>query len=373
MEDYLRELNERHYRENHPDLFGISREQYLKWRNPRFGRRNPDEASNTVWSWLIRTGIGADTALNYFGLDPCGADSPAWSFNRNGQSCTILPNGKKIFIGGEHEDFYDPNFYIYNDVIVEHPDDTIEVWIYPEECFRPTDFHTATLVGDKIYIVGCLGYQGQYLESIMVYFLDLRNMSITKVRSEGIVPGWICRHKAIYQQEDRRIVISGGKVIRNQSFVSNHETWSLSLVDMKWTLIDDMKSETWKIFEPSYTLDLDLDRMRYYRFLLASNAMQDVLQPYRDSFGFVPILDHLDKLYQFPFKCSMQLIEDENGLEIREFCFRNCIVQIREEYTYLEIEKINCPLEDDNQALLGHLLQVLSMVGFSGLVLEKLD
>lgn len=40
---------------------------------------------------------------------------PVWCFNRFGATRTKLPDGRTVCIGGEHEDFYDPDFYIYND------------------------------------------------------------------------------------------------------------------------------------------------------------------------------------------------------------------------------------------------------------------
>ncbi len=37
-------------------------------------------------------------------------------FERFGQSKTITLDGRTIHIGGEHEDHYDPDFFIYNGV-----------------------------------------------------------------------------------------------------------------------------------------------------------------------------------------------------------------------------------------------------------------
>jgi hypothetical protein len=41
-------------------------------------------------------------------------------------SLTLLPDGRAIQIGGEHEDYYDPDFCIYNDVFVHEPDRSID-------------------------------------------------------------------------------------------------------------------------------------------------------------------------------------------------------------------------------------------------------
>ena len=37
-----------------------------------------------------------------------------WCFERAGATLTQLPDGREVRIGGEHEDFYDPDFCIYN-------------------------------------------------------------------------------------------------------------------------------------------------------------------------------------------------------------------------------------------------------------------
>ena len=109
-----------------------------------------------------------------------------WCARRFGQSLTLLPDGRAIQIGGEHEDFYDSDFCIYNDEFVHHPDDRIDIFCYPEEVFPPTDFHTATLIGDSIYIIGGLGYQGQrQFGETPVYRLDTTRCRFTASKPRG--------------------------------------------------------------------------------------------------------------------------------------------------------------------------------------------
>jgi hypothetical protein len=43
---------------------------------------------------------------------------PVFCFRRFGRTETKLPNGRIVYIGGEHEDIYDPDLNIYNDVVV---------------------------------------------------------------------------------------------------------------------------------------------------------------------------------------------------------------------------------------------------------------
>ena len=85
-------------------------------------------------------------ANKHFG-GPSSLDAgPVWCAQRFGQTVTLLPDGRAVQIAGEHEDHYDPDFTIYNDVFVHEPDGTIRIFGYPEAVFPPTDFHTATLV-----------------------------------------------------------------------------------------------------------------------------------------------------------------------------------------------------------------------------------
>jgi len=58
----------------------------------------------------------------------------------------VLPDGREVLIAGEHEDYYDPDFFIYNDVVVRAPDGKFAIYGYSKEAFPPTDFHTATLL-----------------------------------------------------------------------------------------------------------------------------------------------------------------------------------------------------------------------------------
>lgn len=82
--------------------------------------------------------------------DTDSLDEPVWCFHRFGKSITEFPDGRIIEIGGEHEDYYDPDFCIYNDVVVHYGGGRFEIFGYPEEVFPPTDSHSATLVGDVI-------------------------------------------------------------------------------------------------------------------------------------------------------------------------------------------------------------------------------
>jgi hypothetical protein len=82
--------------------------------------------------------------------------------------------------GGEHEDYYDPDFHIYNDVVVFGPEDKIEMYDYPKEVFPSTDFHTANPVGDKIIVIACLGnVEDRRPGFTLVYSVDTKSYHIS--------------------------------------------------------------------------------------------------------------------------------------------------------------------------------------------------
>lgn len=156
--------------EDELDASTITPEVYASWRSPRRGAANPDRMNNPLWEWLVRTGICAYSATKRFDGPSAFDAGPAWCFERMGQPSVKLPDGRVVFIAGEHEDSYDPDFYIYNDVVVWHPDGSLDIFGYTVEEFPPTDFHTATLLGDHIILIGNLGYQ--------------------KERKQGLTHGW---------------------------------------------------------------------------------------------------------------------------------------------------------------------------------------
>src|ERR1044071_404625 len=113
-----------------PRQFGVTAELFRAWHTPRFGIANPQKIKSNVWEWLVRSKLSAYTARQKIGDPSSLLEAPTWSFDRFGQSITQLANGRTIYIGGEHEDFYDSDFYIYNDVVVVQTDGTIDFYCY---------------------------------------------------------------------------------------------------------------------------------------------------------------------------------------------------------------------------------------------------
>ena len=233
--------------EMHAELLGIgfddepefSRQDYLAGSRRRFGGRNPEAVQVPFWTAMIRSGAGAWAARSrHADIDP-QQRHPVWSYQRFGRSTTFLDDGRIIEIGGEHEDHYDPDFCIYNDVTVFHPDGRIETTIYPEEVFSPTDFHSATRVGGRaggrIVIIGCLGYpEHRAPGTTPVYTLDLGSLRIERVETSGDKPGWISAHRARLNG-DSTIIIEGGQLITAAgALCGNERRYRLSLTDWAW-------------------------------------------------------------------------------------------------------------------------------------------
>jgi hypothetical protein len=212
----------------------ISRDLFLSWREARRGQSHAQVMTNPVWTWLVRTQISAYRANDHFHGPSSLGGSPGWCSDRFGQSRTVLPDGRAILVAGEHEDYYDPDFYIYNDVIVRTPSDEIVIYGYPDCDFRPTDFHSSTLLPDgNLLLIGNLGYPDDRRPgTTQVYRLDPGSMKIAEVPTTGALPGWISRHRA--ELIGDRIVVRGGEVF-GEFLEENIDDWELNVADWKWT------------------------------------------------------------------------------------------------------------------------------------------
>ena len=248
----------------------ITREQFERQRHPRFGSANPERMAVPFWEWMIRggdqpppadggvlgqlglmmrngvlkSGYGPWRARDLFDAPPSRTEGPVWTFDRMGQTRTGLPDGRLVCVAGEHEDYYDPDFHIYNDVVVLAPDGGIEIYGYPRGVFPPTDFHTATLDGDRLVIVGCIGYPDDRVPGrTPAYALDLATYRIDRLDAAGESPGWIGRHEAVFDPSRRAVTVRGGEVLvlqdGEQRFRRNVEEYELNLGTLAWRRTTD--------------------------------------------------------------------------------------------------------------------------------------
>ena len=211
----------------------VSPEAFNRHCTGRAGQANPEPYLPDFWREQIRTGRSGHVAeVEIMGKRAqfCGG-TPVWSFQRFGRTATPLPDGRLVLVAGEHEDHYDPDFCIYADVTVLDGKGGVEHFIYPQDVFPPTDFHTATLVDDHILLIGSLGYQGQRAEGVtQVLRLDLGDFSIRPVETTGHNPGWINRHRAAL--DARTIIVNGGRI--EPGYRENGDTFVLDLDTLVW-------------------------------------------------------------------------------------------------------------------------------------------
>ena len=220
-------------------LSELSPEQYFAGKHPRFGKTNPELMNIPFWQAMICDGRSAYTGKNIFN-DIENWQDKAWCYDRFGRTITQLPDGRIVEIAGEHEDYYDPDFCIYNDVVVYQGDGNFQIFGYPQDVFPPTDFHSATLVGEYIYIIGSLGYSGtRTYHKTPVYRLHIHTFVIEKIETTGDKPGWISKHKA-YHQKPAKIHITGGKICvvgneKIEDYIDNSVDYVLDLINLNWS------------------------------------------------------------------------------------------------------------------------------------------
>lgn len=228
-----------------------------------FPAANAARITNAYYLAMIRSGVNAYQAWRKLGRESSalprfgpGAMAPVWCAQRFGQSLTFLPDGRIVQIGGEHEDGYDPDFCIYNDVFVHWPEGRIEVFGYPREVFQPTDFHSATLVGSDIYIIGCLGYaEDRRAGHTPVYRLDTHSLEIEEVPTHGEGPGWLSRHDA-KTLGAHEILVHGGEVMVAKP-PSRHDDGAGEFRPNDRQYVLDTLTSTWRAMETEWNADRD--------------------------------------------------------------------------------------------------------------------
>ena len=217
----------------------MTEQEYRNGYSPRFGITNPEVMEVPFWKEMVRSGVSAHSARVQF-REVADQHGPGWSFNRFGCSFSGLPDGRFVQIGGEHEDYYDRDFYIYNEVIVHGSPGEFQILGYPKDVFPSTDFHSATYIAGYIYILGGLGYHGtRQFGTTPCYRLNCTTWKMERVQTTGENPGWIYKHKCNFLEET--LVVSGGKICSLKDGEEEHDdntaVYTLALATMSWTRI----------------------------------------------------------------------------------------------------------------------------------------
>jgi hypothetical protein len=234
-----------------------------------------EQAIDDEWTgYALRKHLGIDLARNTFRQNFSHSayrdaePGPFWSWQRFGRTSTALPNGRVIHVAGEHEDSYDPDFCIYNDVMVQYAGERREFFLYPKDIFPPTDFHTATLVGSKIVLIGSLGYGDlRRPGETQVLTLDIYSLCIERVATTGEGPGWLSRHVA-EKTGERRILVAGGDVQTADAYAPNTGVFELDLSTLRWRRMEHGDEAVFPV--PAATYRAAIRQVRHSAPLLPS-------------------------------------------------------------------------------------------------------
>ncbi|MEL6330897.1 MAG: hypothetical protein AAFR38_14720 [Planctomycetota bacterium] len=287
-------------------------ETYIAGKQARRGAGNPQRVKNAAWEWMVRTGEIPYAALMNLGGDGSDFESkPDWCFSRFGMSLTHLPDGRRIYVAGEHEDWYDPDFFIYNDVIVRRDDD-IEIYAYDESSFPPTDFHSATLIDTEIVLVGSLGYPKNRRPGVtQVLALDTESYAVRRIETSGDVPGWVHRHATSFDPETRLLSLRAGLVYQggesSLSLRRNLDEFELDIESLMWRKTTD--TSHWRQFQVRYQdrnlLGIGFE-LRDSGARLLSEYGYEVAEWFDADYGFVETEDELeDRDYEAELRSNM--------------------------------------------------------------------
>jgi len=325
-----------------PQQFGVTPELFRQWRTPRYGNANPQKLTSKVWAWLLHSRLSGYASTQIMNGPSAMEAGPTWSFDRFGQSVTELPDGRTVYIGGEHEDHYDPDFYIYNDVAVAHPDGTVDFYCYRKSDFPPTDFHTATLLGEKIVIIGGLGYIEERQPGYTpLYALDLETFEIQKLAGSGQSPGWIYSQHVTLSEDANSIIVTQGKVYLGQEsgLKENIDTWQLSLTDWRW---ERLTERNWIQFEirRADRMNLHLLELRLALWSLKlkqGDQFQEQLSRLTEALGVQPDVKRMETLYRFEELGHGDLQKDADQYNLFYFDLDGVRVRFKEELHALQV------------------------------------
>ena len=254
------------WREKAKELDPPSLEEFNRARKVVAGRTNPELMDLPFWTYMVRTQGDPFFLRQHYGVDTI-AKPAVWSYARMGMPSVVLDDRFVLTIGGEHEDFYDPDFRIYNDVVIRDFNGGVWIYGYPISDFPPTDFHTATYVddeyGEAVYIIGGLGYQGDRVPGTTpVYKLTLEDMVIRALETNGELPGWIFKHEALLinataprpqSLDSEKLLLAAGvplqaspairiwggeRCISKNQIAPKTETYELDLRSLTWSRIE---------------------------------------------------------------------------------------------------------------------------------------
>lgn len=288
---------------------------------------NPTPIHDPVLYWIIQHRYAGyqlrDLIEAHTTLEP---EYPVWCFDRMVQSCTSLPDGRQILISGEHEDFYDPDFFIYNDVVVIHPDGQIELFEYPLDQFPPTDFHTTIFDESRhrLIIVGNISHpEYRQTHTTQVAVLDLNTMQISMPTTTGHAPNWLSACQLEWHIAGEVLKISQGQVMNSHisACTKNLSDWFLDVQTWEWSKSDLPAPQHWCFYRSDLNWMHLYEMSRFFSSIQLNLDSHSAQQALLESIGTIPSLTVFEQLFQPPIAHQRIEREDEN-------CFNRTCLQI---------------------------------------------
>lgn len=259
--------------------------------------------------WLIQCDVLFSYEIkDYFQQKQFHIEEPLWTpphlrLNQSRQSI-FKKHIFNIAIGGntaatdwkeyDYNDYYNPDFKIYNDVTIRHFDSKYELWNYPEEQFPPVYAHDT--VHDKnidfVYITGGLGSGDRQRKNITeIYQLNLETKDIEHIEALGDSPPCLHNHHTKMWNDDL-IEMRDGDILKNGKAIKNLYVWYFNLKTKTWLKKDQEIYQHWLITSSnSDGLFLDISKEilkmedeKNYSVELIEERKQDIFKFY----GYIP-------------------------------------------------------------------------------------
>lgn len=219
---------EHHYRKALNEIDGGS---YLKLKHQPKANRNPQNLTSMIKEAIVKEPrpIGDfEMICNWYVLN----DRELWTLSRESQSITILPNKSAVLIAGYRESI-EMGWIYYNDVAILTTDGDFTLYGYPEVDFPLIHGHSATRIGNSIYIVGTPQARDTSCE---VYRLSLDDFHIEHCKTTGSNPGPVYGHRAKLTKEGKIHIFGENWAKGTKDFKLKH-TYQLCITTLRWSIV----------------------------------------------------------------------------------------------------------------------------------------
>ena len=135
------------------------------------GRTNPDDITNEYRTLLVQhPNITPKQArINFRAPYNKVFKNPVFTFNRGLNTQIKLDDKRTINVGGVQEEVDDPDYFIYNDIIVLDRNNNVTIYAYPEEIFPCIVNPKLEVQDDFLIITDGARYKNDGLKENMKY------------------------------------------------------------------------------------------------------------------------------------------------------------------------------------------------------------